>query len=87
MEVFIKGEDLDQVHIHPKVFDALQNLSKEEQGEAILQLCLKASEHAMKHTGARWCKIERKFSREIVKAETKFLYFLERVEFMAKVKK
>ncbi len=87
MEFFIKGEDLDQVYVNLKVFDALQNLSKEEQGEAILQLCLKASKHAMKHTGARWCKIERKFSREIVEAETEFLYFLGRVEIMAKVKK
>ena len=87
MEFFINGEDLDQVYVNPKVFDALQNLTKEEQGESILQLCLKASKHAMKHTGARWCKIERKFSREIIDSESEFLYFLENVEFMAKVKK
>ena len=41
MEFFINGEDLDQVYVNPKVFDALQNLTKEEQGESILQLCLK----------------------------------------------
>ena len=87
MEFFINGEDLDQIILHQKVFDALQNVSKEEQGEAILQLCQKASKHAMKHTGAKWCKIERKFSREIVDSESEFQYFLENVEFMPKVRK